>query len=230
MAQTRKDQTEQRTFNSPKCLWCHSNTIETRLPGHSSRVFPKPAGLDITICRPTFPPTWPLHLVLPVDPLAKTSTSAFQERLWDTAAQRVTASPTKVAEKVFKAAKVLVPKGYVPITLFVEHYTILMATLLPDQHDVSKELFETLEELEQNKRHINAKAGDDIKFASQFICSIQIQMNKYARSVERGRRVKYPTFSTIVSALLTNQFLSPPLPAKIKQQLVIRTPRRGGAC
>ena len=69
------------------------------------------------------------------------------------------------AEKAFKAAKVLAPKS-------VEHYTILMATLLPDQHDVPKELFEMLEELEKSKRHINAKVGDDIKFAPQFVRSI----------------------------------------------------------
>ena len=51
-------------------------------------------------------------------------------------------------------------------------------------------------------------------------------MNKYVCSAERGRQVKYPTFSTIVSVVLINQLLLPPLSAKIEQQLFIRTPGR----
>ena len=56
---------------------------------------------------------------------------------------------------------------------------------------------------------MNAQAGE-VKFTSQFVRTTQIQMNKYARSIENGRRVKYPTFSTVVLAVLTDQFLPPP--------------------
>ena len=130
------------------------------------------------------------------------------------------------AEKNFKASKVFTPKGFIPITLFAEHCTVVMTILVHNTHSVPKEIFETLEELEQNKHHLNSKAGEVI-FASQFVRTIQIQMNDYARSVERERRFKYPTLNTVVSAVLTDQFLPPPLPAKIEQQLFIRT--LGGA-
>ena len=49
------------------------------------------------------------------------------------------------AERVFKAAKLIAPKGYIPMTLFIEHYTLVIATLLHDAHGVTEELFETLE-------------------------------------------------------------------------------------
>ena len=52
------------------------------------------------------------------------------------------------AEKAFKAAKLVAPKGYIPLTLFVEHNTVVMATLLHDAHGVTEEFFETLEELD----------------------------------------------------------------------------------
>ena len=73
---------------------------------------------------------------------------------------------------------------------------------------------------------MNAQAGE-VKFTSQFVRTTQIQMNEYARSIENGRKVKYPTFSTVVSAVLTDQFLRSPLPTKLEQQLFSRTP--GGA-
>ena len=49
------------------------------------------------------------------------------------------------AERVFKAAILIAPKGYIPMTLFIEHYTLVIATLLHDAHGVTEELFETLE-------------------------------------------------------------------------------------
>ena len=101
----------------------------------------------------------------PEIPLAETDTFAFQERLWVTAAQGVTAPIMGEAEKASEAAKVVAPTGFIPTTLLVEHYTVVMATLLHDTHGVPKELFEMIEVLEQNKRHINAKAGE-IKFTS----------------------------------------------------------------
>ena len=57
--------------------------------------------------------------------------------------------------------------------LFVEHYTVVMTTLLYDTHGVPEELFETIDKLEQNKRHLNAKAVE-LKFSSQFVRTIQI--------------------------------------------------------
>ena len=158
-------------------------------------------------------------LSFPEIPLLETNTFAFKKWLWNTAAQGITAPTMVEAEKTFKATKVLASKGYVPITLFVENFIVVMATLLHDQHGVTEELFETLEELEQNKRHLNAIANDKIRFASQFIRTIQIQMNEYACSVEKGRRIKYPTFSTIVLVVLIDQLLPPPLPEKLEQQL-----------
>jgi len=121
---------------------------------------------------------------------------------------------------------VIVPKGYVLSTLFVEHYILVMATLLVDMHGITEELFETLEELEANKRHMNARASDNIRFAFPFVHSIQIQINAYALLVKRGRRIKYPIFSTIVPSVLIDEYLLTPLPENLEQHLF---PRPSGA-
>ena len=121
------------------------------------------------------------------------------------------------AERAFKAAKIIAPTSFIPVTLFLEHYALVIATILPDGHGVIKELLETLDELKANKRHINAQAESNKKFASQIILTVQIQMNKFAWLVERGHRTNYPTFSTIVLAVMTDQFLPPPLSAKLEQ-------------
>jgi len=106
----------------------------------------------------------------------------------------------------------------VPLVLFVEHSTIVIATLLSDIYRLAEECFETLEELEANKRHLNNKAAINVRLASQFVRCIQIQTNEYARSIEKGRRVKYPSFSDLVSTIIMVQFLAPPLPQKVDDQ------------
>ena len=52
------------------------------------------------------------------------------------------------------------------LVLFVDQYTVVIATLLSDTHGLAEECFETLEELKANKRHLNNKATTNVRLAS----------------------------------------------------------------
>mmetsp|Transcript_36229 Transcript_36229/g.71325 ORF Transcript_36229/g.71325 Transcript_36229/m.71325 type:complete len:111 (-) Transcript_36229:975-1307(-) len=109
----------------------------------------------------------------------------------------------------------MVPRDLTQLMLFLEHFTVVCSTLLPDDHPLPEVCFTLLEDANTNKKELNEKLKKNIKFAMHMLLVIQIQTNLYAKFVERGKRIVYPTFSNMIFSILLDQFIEPVLPGPL---------------
>ena len=156
--------------------------------------------------------------LFPDIPLADLDATNFEERLFDTVVQGATAPDLAEMKRAFRAAKVMVPRDLTTLMLFIEHFTVMCATLLLDNHPLPEVCFISIEEMNGNKKEMNDKLKKNQKLATQMLRVMQIQTNLYAKSVERGKQIVYPTFSTMVFSILSDQFMYPILPGPLSLQ------------
>ena len=121
-------------------------------------------------------------------------------------------------KRAFCAAKVMVPRGLTQLILFLEHFTVVCATLLQDEHPLPEVCFILLEEANLNKKELNEKLKKNAKLATQMLRIVQIQTSLYTKSVGRGRRIIYPTFSSVIFNILLDQFLALVFPGPFNLQ------------
>ena len=163
--------------------------------------------------------------LFPDTPLADMDAVTFEERLFDTVVQGATAPDLAEMKKVFKYAKVMVPQDLTQLLIFLEHFTVVCATLLSDRHPLVEQCFIFLQEATENKKDNKEKLKKRETLAAELVSAVQIQTNIYCKSVERGQRTVYPTFRDLIFKVMSDQFLPPQLPSPICLQF---TPSGGG--
>ena len=118
-----------------------------------------------------------------------------------------------------KSAKLVVPTDFTQLEVIVAHNAVVSTTLQADEHGVTEQWFLSLKALGDNKSELNYKFRENKSLPTQFLWCCQIQINEYAKSVENNRRIRYPTFSTLLHSILTELFLPPILPPTLRLQL-----------
>jgi len=112
----------------------------------------------------------------------------------------------------------MVQRDLTQLILFLQHFTVVCTTLLPDEHLLTEVCFILLEKANINKKELNEKLKKNVKLATQMLRIVQIQTNLYSKSVERGKRIIFPTFSLMVFNILFDQFFVPVLPGPLSLQ------------
>ena len=143
----------------------------------------------------------------------------MRERMWDGAAQGVIAPSMSDAMTALKSTKLVVPTDFTQLEVIVAHNAVVSATLQADEHGVTEQWFLSLEASGDNKSELNYKFRENKSLPTQFLLCCKVQINEYAKSVENNRRIRFPTFSTLIHSILTEQFLPQNLPPALRLQL-----------
>jgi len=119
--------------------------------------------------------------LFPDIPLSNLDASNFEERLFDTVVQEAAAPDLAEMKRAFRAAKVMVPRDLTQMMLFLKHFTVVCATLLPDEHPLPEACFILLKKANTNKKELNEKLKKHVKLATQMLRIVQIQTNLYTK-------------------------------------------------
>ena len=111
--------------------------------------------------------------------------------------------------------------------LFIEHYTVVCATVLKESYPLVEHCFILLQEATESKKDLNEKLKKNDTLAAELVQAIQIQTNIYCKSVERGRYTVYPTFGNLIFTILADQFFPPTLPGPVLLQFTSSGGGRG---